>query len=600
MNNRTLALTLVILLILSTSILTLSNYQTAQAATTHVLQTEDFESNQWTSNWTDAGTKPISISTDTKYVHSGTHGAYYSSTDSEVVGWETAPITLPATDGSENRTYTLWFKLSSTTTDPDYDAAGLTFFDLTYNVNEDIFNPYYIESYIWTDGANHANLAMDSSSSYVETSYSLVRNVWYNLTLTMNIKGTTYNSALFVNGWFVGALSDNNDWIETVDNASVNIYGKPWSNGYIAYDDFQELQVINFIPHVGGEELEFITNGGFEIFENNSEIPPEGSNNWYATTPSPITVVDKDDYWWQDSFEPYAEHSGTILPYNGTKMAKLGYTTYLRQNLTLAVPAEVTGTVGAWLCTDSGASTGLFSVTLIYSDDYQTFNPYGWNGTAYTNENGWDAGSGYATMDWQFYNFTDLINANIDRTQNIIAIQIENRADLGNLLVDDVTVMDDPLYYQLEPRTIGTGTISPSETSFYIANIQVPVTVTSGSLLHWLLNGTEVGSSSTYNVELTDNYVLTAIFDDWDAAPSPTPIPTDGPEPTTSTNPHPTNIPPILIPTPTPTPTDGNGHETYNDSWLLRIYHILPWWLWLIIIAVIIIVTGIYLGRKNR
>ncbi|XHH09194.1 MAG: LamG-like jellyroll fold domain-containing protein [Candidatus Bathyarchaeia archaeon] len=72
------------------------------------------------------------------------------------------------------------------------------------------------------------------------------------------------------------------------------------------------------------------------------------------------------------------------------------------------------------------------------------------------------------------------------------------------------------IYYQLTVLTTGTGTTSITGTSQYPSGSNIVVQATpieeNWQFDHWLLNGTDVGSTNPYIVTMNGNYSLTAVF----------------------------------------------------------------------------------------
>jgi hypothetical protein len=88
--------------------------------------------------------------------------------------------------------------------------------------------------------------------------------------------------------------------------------------------------------------------------------------------------------------------------------------------------------------------------------------------------------------------------------------------------------------------------------------------------VHWLLNGTNVGSANPYLITMDNDCNLTAVFqavepdsdsDSSDVVPSPSPSPSTSPTPPPSSNPSPS--PSSTTPQPSPSPGPLTNRDLY-------------------------------------
>ncbi|HSV49590.1 MAG TPA: hypothetical protein VLH35_04675, partial [Candidatus Acidoferrales bacterium] len=87
--------------------------------------------------------------------------------------------------------------------------------------------------------------------------------------------------------------------------------------------------------------------------------------------------------------------------------------------------------------------------------------------------------------------------------------------DTNHTLTPIFTVIPPPVYYDLTVAVSGSGSTNTTGTTNYPEDSSVTVQATPDAnymLSHWLLNGTNVGSTNPYVVTVDANYVLTAVF----------------------------------------------------------------------------------------
>jgi len=109
-----------------------------------------------------------------------------------------------------------------------------------------------------------------------------------------------------------------------------------------------------------------------------------------------------------------------------------------------------------------------------------------------------------------------------DCTEIRMGLSEAYNCDMVTLFLDNVKVDQEYIgssvqqYYNLTIQATGEGTTNPSPGTYqHVENSIVSVTANPDSgyiFSHWLLNNTNVGSTNPYNIEMDNNYVLTAVF----------------------------------------------------------------------------------------
>jgi len=119
--------------------------------------------------------------------------------------------------------------------------------------------------------------------------------------------------------------------------------------------------------------------------------------------------------------------------------------------------------------------------------------------------------------------------------------------------------------YNITITHVGLGSVSPPDGTYSITTSPLTLTATPAEnydFMCWLENGTQISTLNPLNYNVTDNYIITAVFYDPipketpTVTPSTTPVPTATPSPTpTSTTTPNTTTTPTSTPTTTPQPT---------------------------------------------
>ncbi|VVB54447.1 Uncharacterised protein [uncultured archaeon] len=220
--KRSVALAIIGLLLLSSLLLTV---KFASAGT--LMHSEDFESGAAADFWS-WETAPFdtsgTISTTAQYVHSGTHGAYFSGPYTNYLNCESTP------NSAEKQTFTIWAKFSDTATDPN---LGTSIIDAFWDSD-------YTYANLGTDGNNHINLSLIDSNADSHGEALVSRNTWHNITMTVLLTegASIVDSALYLDGTQVGTSSVTLGSPTATDSFSIEVSVFAYS-GYVAMDDIK-------------------------------------------------------------------------------------------------------------------------------------------------------------------------------------------------------------------------------------------------------------------------------------------------------------------------------------------------------------------------